>query len=67
MKPISTTTKIFSASALLIVIGYLLMAGSGSDEQHFNADIFSSRRIVVAPILCLAGYLLIIVGIIKKR
>ena len=36
-------------------------------EQAFNPEIFSFRRIVIAPILCLTGYLLIIVGILKKR
>jgi len=54
-------------SISLIVFGYLLMSGSGSTEQGFNPDIFSPRRIVVAPILCLAGYLLIIVGILRKE
>ena len=36
-------------------------------EQSFNPDIFSTRRIVIAPIFCLAGYLLIIVGILYKK
>ena len=43
------------------------MAGSGSTEEAFNPDIFSARRIVVAPLLCLAGYLLGIVGILWKK
>jgi len=42
------------------------MAGPGSTEQAFNPDIFSTRRIVVAPMFCLAGYLLIVVGILRK-
>lgn len=54
-------------ACLLIVAGYLLMAGPGSTEQSFNPDIFSVRRIVVAPTLCLAGYLLVIVGIVSSR
>lgn len=41
-------------------------SGPGSTESSFNPDIFSTRRIVIAPALCLAGYLLMIVGIIKK-
>lgn len=36
-------------------------------EQAFNPEIFSFRRIVIAPILCLTGYLLIMVGILKKQ
>jgi hypothetical protein len=51
----------------LIAVGYLLMAGPGSTEQAFNPDIFSTRRIVIAPVLCLAGYLLIVVGILRKE
>ena len=58
---------ILIAASVLIAVGYLLMSGSGSTEQSFNPDIFSSRRIVVAPMLCLVGYLLIAVGILSKK
>ena len=57
---------IILSAVVFIVVGYLLMSGSGSTEQTFNPDIFSFRRIVVAPVLCLFGYLLIIVGILRK-
>ena len=57
---------IILSAVVFIVVGYLLMSGPGSTEQAFNPNIFSFRRIVVAPVLCLIGYLLIIVGIIKK-
>ena len=67
MSNISTSTRILSIAVVLIVSGYLLMAGPGSTEQQFNPDVFSTRRIVVAPTLCLAGYLLIIVGILSKK
>lgn len=53
-------------ASLLIVAGYLLMTGSGSTSQSFNPDIFSPRRIVLAPRLCLFGYLLIVVGILRR-
>ena len=58
--------NILIIACILIAVGYLLMYGPGSTEQAFNPDIFSSRRIVVAPMLCLAGYLLIVVGILKR-
>ena len=58
---------IIIAACVLIITGYILMSGPGSTEQAFNPDIFSARRIVIAPILCLAGYLLIIVGILRKK
>ena len=61
-----TSRSILIAACILIAVGYLLMAGSGSTEQAFNPDIFSTRRIVVAPMFCLAGYLLIVVGILRK-
>ena len=61
-----TRRRIAVAASLLIATGYLLMAGPGSTEQSFCADIFSQRRIVLAPLLCLSGYLLIIVAILRK-
>ena len=61
-----TRRRIAVAACLLIATGYLLMAGSGSTEQSFCADIFSPRRIVLAPLLCLSGYLLIIVAILRR-
>lgn len=52
--------QIIAVACILIVVSYLLMAGSE------GSDIFSTRRIVIAPMLCLAGYLLIIIGILKQ-
>lgn len=67
LRAILTSRGILIAASILIVVGYLLMAGPGSTEQAFNPDIFSTRRIVIAPMLCLAGYLLIVVGILRKE
>lgn len=59
---------ICAASVLLIVIGFLLMTGpSSSVEGGFEPDIFSTKRIVVAPMICFAGFLLMIVGILYPR
>ena len=66
MKKIVKITTLLAACAL-IAAGYILMSGPGSTEQAFNPDIFSTRRIVIAPMLCLAGYLLIVVGILRKE
>ena len=62
-----TSRRIIIAACVLIITGYILMSGPGSTEQSFNPDIFSARRIVVAPTMCLVGYLMIIVGILYKR
>lgn len=52
--------QIIAVACILIVVSYLLMADSG------GSDIFSTRRIVIAPMLCLAGYLLTIIGILRR-
>jgi hypothetical protein len=50
-----------------IVIGFLLMIGGGStDPTKFNPEIFSFRRITLAPILILAGYVIEIFAIMKR-
>lgn len=50
------------------VIGYLLMIGGGSDNPNeFNeAELFSTLRITVSPILIVLGLGVIVYGIMKK-
>lgn len=56
---------ICAVSVLIIIIGFLLMTGSATTvEEGFNADIFSTRRVVVAPMVCFLGFLSMIVGIL---
>jgi hypothetical protein len=51
----------------LIFIGFLLMIGGGSDDPNvFSEDIFNFRRMTLAPILILAGYVVEIFAIMKK-
>ena len=51
----------------IIVAGFLLMVGGGSsDPKTFNPEIFSFRRITLAPILILAGYVIEIFAIMKR-
>ncbi len=52
----------------IILTGYLLMVGGGTDNPNeFNeAELFSPRRITVAPLVVLAGYSFIIYAIMKK-
>lgn len=50
----------------VVIVGMILMSGSGSNETTFNPDIFSARRIKVAPAVCLFGYLFMIYGILHK-
>lgn len=50
---------------VVIVLGFLLMLGEPSGTE-FNPDIFSTRRIVVGPMISFAGFLFMIVAILYK-
>lgn len=50
-----------------IVVGFILMAGGGSEDPNvFNEEIFSTRRITVAPIVVLTGFIIEIFAIMRK-
>jgi len=51
---------------VIVVIGFILMAGSSSTEQAYNPDIFSARRIKVAPLVCLFGFISMIYAVVHK-
>lgn len=53
---------------ILTIIGFMLMSGGAAEDPNtFNADeIFSHRRITLAPFLVILGYVVIIFGIMKK-
>jgi len=58
---------IFLAGIALIAIGYLLMIGGGSEEPNvFNPAIFDAQRVTIAPMVCLLGFVAIIVGIMWR-
>lgn len=50
----------------IIIIGFLLMTGPSSSETVFEPDIFSARRIKVAPVVCLFGFLFMIYAVLRK-
>ena len=50
----------------VVVLGFILMSGGSSDETAYNPDIFSVRRIKVAPVVCLLGFVSMIYAVIKK-
>lgn len=50
----------------IVILGFILMSGGGSNESTFDADIFNTRRIVVAPTVTLVGFLSIIYAVIRK-
>ncbi|MCB9033632.1 MAG: DUF3098 domain-containing protein [Chitinophagales bacterium] len=55
------------AGFALVLIGFILMSGGNTDPKVFNeAEIYSTRRITVAPITIILGFITIVVGILKK-
>jgi uncharacterized membrane protein len=72
----TTTANLFTkdnyiwmlAGLVVIALGFFLMAGGKSaDPKVFNADdVYSARRITIAPFLIIVGFVLEIVGIMKK-
>ena len=51
---------------LIVVIGFLLMSGDSSTNEAYNPDIFSVRRIKVAPVVCLLGFVSMIYAVVHN-
>ncbi len=59
--------KLMAIGFGIIVIGFILMIGGGSDDPNvFNPEIFSFRRITLAPLILLFGFILEVYAIMKK-
>lgn len=58
---------ILLVGVLVVILGFILMTGGGSgDPDIYNPEIFSFRRITLAPIVVLLGYALVMYSILKK-
>lgn len=57
---------LLAVSMVIVILGFILMSGPGSTETEFNPDIFSDRRIKVAPVVCLIGFLMMIVAVVYR-
>jgi uncharacterized membrane protein len=56
------------AGTVIIALGYLLMMGGGSDDPNvFSEEIFSFRRITLAPIVIIIGFLVVMISIMWKE
>ena len=59
--------KLLLAGLLVMVAGYVLMMGGFSpDPNVFNYAMFDARRLVAAPLVILAGRVVIIIAIMGK-
>jgi len=58
---------LLAAGFAIIIIGFALMSGGKSDDPSvFNPEVFSFRRITLAPIVVMIGFISIIYAILKK-
>ena len=59
--------KIIIAGLVVMIVGYILMTGGGSDDpQVFNYEMFNFRRLTLAPIVIIAGIVTIVCGIMGR-
>lgn len=55
-----------AVSMVIVIIGFLLMTGPNSTDTTFEPDIFSARRIKLAPLVCLFGFVSMIYAVVRK-
>jgi len=59
--------KLMIAGILVMVAGYILLAGGGSkDPQVFSYAMFDFRRMVAAPVVILCGIVVEVIAIMKS-
>ena len=59
--------KFMLIGILFIAFGFILMSGGGSDDPNvFNEEIYSFRRIRLAPMLVITGFIIEIYAILTK-
>ena len=59
--------KFLLAGLLVMVAGYILMMGGVSpDPNVFNYAMFDFRRLVAAPIVIVAGVVVVIIAIMRR-
>jgi len=59
--------KLIAIGFAIVILGFVLMIGGGSDDPNvFSEDIFSFRRITLAPIIVLFGFAFEIWAIMRK-
>lgn len=59
--------KIMLIGIALVAVGMLLMIGGASEDPNkFSEDIFNFQRLTLAPIVIIAGYVVVLIAILKK-
>ena len=57
---------LLAVGMLVVIIGFILMSGGGTEDGSFNPEIFSPMRIKVAPVVCFIGFASMVYAIIRK-
>lgn len=59
--------KFMIVGIIFIALGFILMSGGGSDDPNvFNEEIFSFRRIRIAPLIVIIGFAIEIYAILTN-
>lgn len=61
-----TNFILLAISMAVVILGFILMTGPASTPTAFEPDIFSVRRIKVAPVVCLFGFVFMIYAVLRK-
>lgn len=57
---------LLAAGMLVVILGFVLMAGGGSTDEAYDPEIFSVMRIKVAPVMCFIGFVSMVYAIVRK-
>lgn len=61
-----TNFILLAIGMLVVIVGFILMTGPSSTPTNFEPDIFSVRRIKVAPMVCLLGFVFMIYAVLRS-
>ncbi len=62
-----TSYLLLAGSVAIILVGYFLMQGGGSDDPNvYNPEMFNFQRLVVAPGLVLVGLMVALFALLRK-
>lgn len=60
--------RLLLAGVVVMIAGFILMIGGGSSDPNvFNYAMFDFRRLVAAPLVIIAGIVVVILAIMKKK
>ena len=57
---------LLAVGVAVVILGFILMSGSGSTVESFNPEIFSAMHIKVAPVITFLGFVSIVFAIMHK-